>query len=358
MSGPAAKASAADPGVGYVEQLLESFGLAAEAAGEHSQELEIAGVRLRLRFAGAAVRDALMPPLAHLAVEERAGTEISVLVFESADSGVPAPPLPWRPERAQPGTNPVFRYESGRCCVIAAGTGGLTAVDLDRGAGVFHLDDIGRLPANERAAPLREALHLLLARRGRWLAHAGMAGHGGRGALLVGRSGSGKSTLALSCGRAGMEIAADDYVVLEPGPPPLAHALQATAKLTRGSAELLGIGPGEVGPGEYADSIESAPKAEVPIERIAPGAFRHVLEVGALLAPTVAGLERPRLEPLGAAEGLRALAPSTLIQMRSRGAPALPALAGLTREVPCFALGLSNDPAANAAAVAEALDGV
>ena len=66
-----------------------------------------------------------------------------------------------------------------------------------------------------------------------------------------------------------------------------------------------------------------------------------------MIAPTVAGLEAPHAERISAARGLQALAPSTLIQMHSRGATALPALAALARAVPSYSLALSTDIAAN-----------
>ena len=125
--------------------------------------------------------------------------------------------------------------------LAAAGSGALTAAEPAAGEAVFHLPDAARIPASERAAPLRDALQLLMATRGRWLTHAGAVGRGGRGVLLVGRGGSGKSTLALSCALAGMEIVADDYVLLEIGRPPIAHAMQSTAKLTEDSAARLGV---------------------------------------------------------------------------------------------------------------------
>ena len=47
-------------------------------------------------------------------------------------------------------------------------------------------------------------------------------------------------------------------------------------------------------------------------------------------------------------EGLRAVAPSTIVQSGFRGASSLAALADLVRGVPSYALELSPDPAANA----------
>jgi hypothetical protein len=57
------------------------------------------------------------------------------------------------------------------------------------------------------------------------------------------------------------------------------------------------------------------------------------------------------VRPISAAEGLRAVAPSTVVQSGFGGAGSLAMLADLVRRVPSYALDLSPDPAANAAAV-------
>ncbi len=351
--------SGTDPGLEYLAGLEASFREAAAAAGALEDELEIAGIRLRLRFAGPRMRDLLLPPLAHLAAGPGGDPELTISVFDTASTGIEPPALPWRPAPGRPGTNPIARFESERSCVLApAEGGGLTACDLAAGEAFFHLPSAAAVPVNERAAQLREALHLLMATRCRWMTHAGAVGRGGRGVLLAGPSGSGKSTLALSCALNGLDLVADDHVILEPGPPALAHAVQSTVKLTAASAELLGIEAGSLpGPG-FGETIEGPPKAEVDLEALAPGALRGRLEIGAVLAPSIGGSDPPRLEPISPGAGLRALAPSTLIQLRSRNATALPALAALVRSVPSHALELSADPSANAALVAEVVDGL
>ncbi len=350
---PSPAPSRADRGLEYLDALHECFERALAQAGGVERRLEIAGVAVRLRFAGRALADLLLPPFEHLAGGPDGAGGIEIEVFDSASTGIEPPPPPWQRVEAEPGTSPIERWESDRACLLlATASGALTAADPGAGRAVFHLPAADRIPANERAAPLREALHVLMAPRDRWLAHAGAVGLSGTGVLLVGRGGSGKSTLALSCARAGMEFVADDYLLLETGPA-LAHAMQSTAKLTADSAARLGIAAAEIDPAGFEPTLEGPAKALVEVDDIAPGLVRRRLRIGALLAPAVAGLARPELEPVSAARGLRALAPSTVLQMHSRGNPALAALGELVREVPSYELRLSPDPAANAAAVAE-----
>lgn len=353
----------------YLDQLSTRFERAAEGC-PLTYELEIGGLRLDLRFAGEAMRDVLLAPFEHLVVSDGAPAKLSISVFDTVSSGVEAPPQAWEAAEAAPGTNPAIRLRSERACVLAAtGTRAVTAAEPARGRAVFYLPDAARVSSIERAAPLREALQLLMAPHGRWMTHAGAVGRGGRGVLLVGRGGSGKSTLALSCALAGMEIVADDYVLLESGTP-CAHAMQSTAKLSEDSAGRLGLGDGAIDPAGFEPTLEGPAKALIDIRALAPGRMKPQLEVAAIVAPRVppqrssfvapratksernpAEMAEPALEAISAGEGLRALAPSTIIQSGFHGKATLAALGELVRAVPSYALDLSPEPAANAQAV-------
>lgn len=359
------RAAEADLAGEYFEQLLDRYEQAAAAVGGGTLDLEMAGLRLRLRHAGERLRLDLLAPFEHLAGRGPGDPELTISLFDTASSGIEPPPPPWQPIAAAPGTNPVARLRSERACVLAAaGSRGLTAALPAEGAAVFHLPDAAAIPASERSAPIREALQLLMGVRGRLMTHAGAVGRDGRGVLLVGRGGSGKSTLALSCALAGMEIVADDYVLLEPDSPPVAHAMQSTAKLTEDSARRLGVPAAAIEPAGFEPTIEGPAKALVDIRAIAPGLMKRRLEVTSIVAPRVKphgpahiavaggfGETEPAMRAISAAEGLRAVAPSTIVQAGFGGGGSLAALADLVRRVPSYALELSPDSAANAAAV-------
>lgn len=313
-------------------------------------DLEMAGLRLQLRHAGEGLRDGLLAPFEHLACRETGDPDLTISLFDTASSGI-EPPLPlWEPIVAATGTNPVARLRSERACVLAAaGSRGLTAALPREGVAVFHLPDAAAVPASERAAPIREALQLLMAEQERLMTHAGAVGRDGRGVLLVGRGGSGKSTLALSCALAGMQIVGDDYVLLDPDSL-TAHAMQSTAKLTEDSVARLGVPAGVVDAAGFESTLEGPAKALVRIPDLAPGRLRRQLRVAAVVAPMLGEIE-PALRSISAAEALRAVAPSTIIQAGFGGGGSLAALADLVRRVPSYALELSPDPAANAAVV-------
>ncbi len=361
----AARATGVDLADAYLEQLGERFEQAAAAVGgAGTLDLKMAGLSLRLRFAGEGLRAALLAPFEHLASPIAGDPALTISLFDTVASGIEPPPPLWEPIAAPPATNPVVRLRSERSCVLAAaGSRALTAAAPAAGIAVFHLPAATRIPASERAAPIREALQLLMTARGRLMTHAGAVGRDGRGVLLVGRGGSGKSTLALSCAIAGMEIVADDYVLLEPDTW-RAHAMQSTAKLTEDSAKRLGVPAAAIDPAGFEPTLEGPVKALVDIRTLAPSALKRNLEIRAIVAPTLKpsrtaniaagdGFSEngPMVRPISAAEGLRAVAPSTIVQSGFGGGGSLATLADLVRRVPSYALDLSPDPAANAAAV-------
>jgi hypothetical protein len=360
---PVVQAARPDLAGEYFEQLRERYEQAA-AGGAGTLDLEMAGLRLRLRYVGEPLREALLAPFDHLAPREAGDPALTISLFDTASTGVEPPPPLWEPIAAEPGTNPVARVRSERAYVLAAaGSRALTAALPGEGVAVFHLPDAAAIPASERAAPIREALQLLMAPRGRLMTHAGAVGCGGRGVLLAGRGGSGKSTLALSCALAGMEIVADDYVLLE-SESLLAHAMQSTAKLTEDSVERLGIPAGAIDAAGFEPTLEGSAKALVDIRGLAPSALSRQLEIRAVVAPAVSspqpayiagrgelGKDEPVVRAISGAQGLRAVAPSTIIQSGFGGEGSLAALADLVRRVPSYALELSPNPAANAAVV-------
>lgn len=362
---PAVQAARPDLADEYFEQLRERCEQAAAVKGGAGRlDLEMAGLRLRLRYVGEPLREALLAPFDHLACREAGDPSLTISLFDTASSGVEPPPPLWEPIPAAPGTNPTTRLRSERACVLAAaGSRALTAALPAEGAAVFHLPDAAAIPAGERAAPIREALQLLMAARGRLMTHAGAVGNSGRGVLLVGRGGSGKSTLALSCALAGMEIVADDYVLLDPVTL-AAHAMQSTAKLTEDSAARLGVPAGAIDAARFEPTLEGPAKALVRIPDLAPGRLKPQIKVAAIVVPAVKpspgakyapgdgfGEVQPVVREISAAEGLRAVAPSTIVQAGFAGGDSLAILADLVRRVPSYALELSPDPAANAAAV-------
>ncbi|HWA53603.1 MAG TPA: hypothetical protein VG816_05460, partial [Solirubrobacterales bacterium] len=146
--------------------------------------------------------------------------------------------------------------------------------------------------------------------------------------------------------------------------PQVAHAMQSTAKLTEDSVGRLAIPAEVVDRAGFEPTLEGSAKALVDIRTLAPGTLKRQLEVRAVLAPALRPSRGANIapgdglaeggavvRPISAAEGLRAVAPSTIVQSGFGGGGSLATLADLVRRVPSYALDLTPDPAANAGAV-------
>ncbi|HWE06163.1 MAG TPA: hypothetical protein VG274_05610, partial [Rhizomicrobium sp.] len=67
----------------FFDQVLAQALAAEQVAGIFEIDIALAGTTIRLSFAGAGMRDALLPALAHLQVERRGATDAVFHVWES-----------------------------------------------------------------------------------------------------------------------------------------------------------------------------------------------------------------------------------------------------------------------------------
>ncbi len=216
----------------------------------------------------------------------------------------------------------------GLSAVYEAGSSALTVYDTRSSRGFYRVPAVDEIPWWELAAPLRPALHFALAGPTSHLVHAAVVGESRRGGvLLAGPGGSGKTTLALAAVERGMAYVGDDYVFLEHG---VAWNLYRTAKVDAGADR------------------------EKVVSHVSPGSLVEALPVRAVIVPTIRG-GRTRLQRIGGAEALRALAPSTAFQMPFDRGAVLATLAQLVRQVPCFKLELGAAPGPAVSALEEVL---
>ena len=75
---------------------------AGERAGWDERSLAVAGRRIRLRFAGAALLEVLLPALAHLETAPAPEPDLEVLLWDSRSTKVGLPEIPWRREDVGP----------------------------------------------------------------------------------------------------------------------------------------------------------------------------------------------------------------------------------------------------------------
>jgi hypothetical protein len=192
--------------------------------------IDVAGVLIRLIFAGETLEAQLYPALAHLAVEPVGKADATFHIWDSS-SGVYIPPAPCGPDgytdRGDLWGLSSERYRS----AFQGGEYSLSVMDIVTGEGVFWTPEPEALPYWAKASPFRGLFHWLMESHGKQLLHAACVATEEGGVLIVGRGGVGKSSTALACLEAGFDYLGDDYVVVGPDPEPMAYSLYSAAKL-------------------------------------------------------------------------------------------------------------------------------
>jgi hypothetical protein len=141
---------------------------------------------------------------------------------------------------------------------------------------------------------------------------------------------------------AGLNFVSDDYCLLEGEPEPMAHALFGTAKLHVEHLARFPCLPADA----VLRPAEAGEKAILLVEKAVPGRMAASLPVRSVLSARVTGASRPRLVPISSAEALRAVAPSTLMQLYRDERSPCGDIAALVRRLPCYRLELGEGLAA------------
>jgi hypothetical protein len=316
----------------WVGGIAATFDRAVAERGVVDLHIRIAGVPVRIRSAGAAMFERLGPALEHLADEPGDAPALTISTWDSLTTGVDPPPLP-ETDPSEPRGAVFYADDPPRQVAYQPGLSQLSAYDAESGAAWFWCRSATELPFWEPAAPFRQILHWWLARRGLMLLHGASVGLSGGGVLLVGRGGSGKSTSALASLTSNLLYAGDDYVAVAEEPEPHVSSLYCSGKLQPGHAKLLPHlpAPSFEGDGSPEEKAVFYVRDRFP-ERMCQG-----FPLRAVLVPRIRGSE-PTVVPAPPAEALRALAPSTLLQLHPARPEALAGMARLLRRVPAYTL--------------------
>jgi hypothetical protein len=216
--------------------------------------------------------------------------------------------------------------------------------------GAMFVRTAADLPPWSSGAPFALALHLAFAARGWRFVHAAAIGTRGAGVLIGGPGGVGKSATTLAGIVHGLHTVGDDYLVIEPGPEPVAWPVytvlkQDPAGLSRAGLDRL---------------VDRRPnwngKVEVDLREEFPGCVVPSLTLRAILLPDVARARRTSIAPAAPTEAFSAIAASMLAQLPGARLAGFSFLTWLTRSLPAYHLRLSQDPGDVAHAIRELLE--
>lgn len=371
----------ANPADDRLAGLAASFAAGARSRGESEQLLCLAGLDVRLRFAGTAMRARLLPALAHLAQpasSETATPALTIYLWDSATTGAPPPPLPPVGEAyaagspgslttdffaegatpATPGqvhaTGPLYYVEDPPLrAAYYPDLEALSTVDFERNEAFYWVGDASAQAYWQEASPARQIFQWFLTTKGVFHIHGSSVGTETGGVLAVGKGGSGKSTVALASLGSSLSYAGDDYVGVRLSPSPRVESLYSSGKLN--PPHVRSHLPELVPLLANSERLESE-KAVVYVHQHFPSQTTRGYPLRAVLIPRVrADRTETRVVPASRGEALAALAPSTILQIHPPEPAALVAMSQLVARVPCYGLELGSDVATIPAAITQLL---
>jgi hypothetical protein len=315
------------------------------AARSHPADLchagfRFAGRRVRMSVVGRELFEHIVKPFAHLRCDDAAPPELAIDVWD--DRRVQSLPVPEREQGEVAWRETTLCSDDDR--FIAQRLPHTTSC-LDRRtrrlvAGIAWHD---RIFIYERSKPFARALLNWYNDGGLQLVHAGLVSRDGAGVLLAGKSGSGKSTSALACAIGGQDFLGEDYVALE------THADGSFTGHSVYSSVFLKSGHLGRFDALARHAIHGRPpqeeKSVVLLSDVASARLARSATLRALVFPRVGDDPQARIAPIGRAEALLALAPSSLFQIPNRqlGAAGFARLAQLVERVPCFRMTTGSD---------------
>jgi hypothetical protein len=310
----------------------------------------LAGRRIRLCFAGTAMRPIIEPVFRHLPRAAAGAAELTIMLWDTLTTGVGLPPRPWRSDDHGARGFVLPFCDTRLTTRFDAWSGALSMIDDERDLAFQWVPDAGSLPHWEHAHPLSTVLARWLRRFDLPMVHAAAIGRPAGGALIVGRGGSGKSTTVLAGIDAGLRTAGDDYVLIDCAAV-VAHSLYGSATLrTEHRRRFPRLMP------EVDDKAAVNGKCVTMLAVRRPETLVAALPLVAVVVPRVIGHGPCGARPISPALALRALAPSTLLQLGHGDSAGLKRLAALCRRLPCYALDLGGDVDGIPAALGEILD--
>ncbi len=333
----------------YFQTVYEGYRRAESAAGGAlTRHYNVAGHPICLRFAGPALLSHLTPALAHLESSPATTPALTICLWDSASTQTPMPLLAaslikllrLRWWELLDGRREIRGYSSARIrTTFHLGPDILSLLDTTTNTAIYWVEDARQLPYYARAHPLQTLLNWWAERFHCYYMHAAAVGTATGGVLLAGPGGSGKSTTTLACLEAGLGIASDDYVLVKIDPAPYVYSIYSTAKLR--TLKEMGNFP------ELMSRLHGdMPEEENPIvflhEHYAQAVLRG-FPICAILLPHIQGGRDTWVRKATAVAALKALAPSTLLQMSGTGQSAFHVMSSLVKRIPCYTLELGTD---------------
>lgn len=319
--------------------VAERFSNAAAGTRVFRRTYQIGDGLVCMEFAGDELLTPITRSLEHLRITSNRQPDLTIGLWEVRSGIADLPPPPWD-NRAYDKRGEIRGFNNPAFVTVYNPDGRILMVyDVMAGRANVVVFEHARLPAYERAAPLRPVLARFLETRGIQYLHGAAVGLPEGGVLITGKGGAGKSTSALACLSSPLFFAGDDYCAASFRGAPTAYSLYSSAK---GHADTIQRLP-FLEPLVSNRETMTRDKAIWYLDEHFSAKLIRDFPLRAILLPRVTGKRDTRVLPASPQAALLALAPSTVSQIPNAGTEVFQHLAALTRDLPAYTLELGTE---------------
>jgi hypothetical protein len=339
----------------YFEYLEDTFHKASlKCGGIKQRTFTIADKLITLNSAGKNLDELLFKAFSHLPSSTSNLHSLDIFVWDSKESELSFE-FPTPEKLGEESLEKITEHYFKNYCILFSERGIVFyAYDYLKNTAYVCINDTNRLPNYFLASPLFRILKIWAKLHGLSILHAGCVANEKNGILFVGKGGKGKSTTSLQCLLDGMYYLGDDYVLLDTSQSqPIIYTLYCSGKLHLNHITNFPILAQQ---SIYRPNTEAYDKPLLYLYDLFGDKMAYKRPLKAIVATQITENATTSYKPLSPFEALKALAPSTLLQLNLGDQGDFAKMGNLTRTIPCFTLELGNDFQGIAPVVTRLLD--
>jgi hypothetical protein len=327
----------------FFSKSLEHFDQACKTLKDKSSfYFSLANKQLVIHSAGKSLQETTCQALKHIEISSspQEVTSLEIFVWDEKESGINLPIHPWETPTDLV-EDSFVQFNLAHYFVSQYDNQSILYIfNQQTNQAICILKDATTLNNSFISSPYFKIIAIWASKQKLNILHAGCVSIDNKAVLIVGRSGKGKSSTSVQCLIGGLNYLSDDYVLVDwNGENPIAYSLFNTGKLKNKHIERFNKIQGE-----YKQGILD--KNNKPLLFLYPlfkDKIRSSAEIKAIIVPNITSEIKASYHSISAAESLRALAPSTLIQLKINNLNQLNSLAKLTRTLPNYELNIGSD---------------
>ena len=327
----------------YFEILKKKFQQASEKLeGTHSFNFQLANKNLTISSAGQSLLSLTTQALIHLEAKSNDLKEkpFTIFIWDENESGISLPNPPWlssenvsEDKYIQFQLDHYFAYQFHNQSI-------LYLYNVSENSAFCIVKDAQNLINSFIAAPFTKLISFWANKQNLNILHAGCVSLNNKGVLIVGRGGKGKSSTSIQCIIDGLDYLSDDYLLIDiTSEKTMAYSIYNSGHLELNNIENFPKIKSFIDIGD----INQNNKPYLFLSPIFKDKVKRSTEIKAIIVPLVTKNKSANYYPISSVEAIKALAPTSLVQLNTRGINSLQSLANLTRKFPNFCLELGSD---------------